>query len=179
MLKRVIKFFCRCWNVNTPRPIWKTIKVGYLDHQALCEALVRSDHRLFPFSLAVLNSQDFKLCLLKTEREVDLVVVSPLSFNFRNGVTLKYLCQTAIKHGLILCSAEVCFYLRLQYNNQLIGENLIAGMNPIIDEDRDKLTLNIFESNDGGSCIGSKQVCSNRIFRADEKVLFILPRKEK
>lgn len=67
------------------------------------------------------------------EASVTLVKVRVSDLGFHEDGTLKEIYQEAEKKGYKLCSMEMAVQLRLQYENQPMGEMLMVGMEPYRD----------------------------------------------
>ena len=69
------------------------------------------------------------------EIEVDLVKATVGELGFKSGARRDQIYDRARELGFKLCSPEVGPQLRLQYKDQLNGERILIGMEPITDSD--------------------------------------------
>ena len=112
----------------------KTITLGtHKDADALRKALKRQGYVIGPWADDILGKPSFTVC--PYEIEVDLVAASVAELGFGNGTSYKDIRARALELELDLCPAEVGPQLRLQYNDQPLGDWLRIAMQPIADSD--------------------------------------------
>ncbi|MDP2933520.1 MAG: hypothetical protein Q8N81_05320, partial [bacterium] len=114
-------------------PIWKTIKLGTGLKTAydFRQALKQSGCKIGDWGNDILGKPAFTAS--ETETEIDLVNVSVAELGFKDGATRKDIYDKAKELGLELCPNEVGPQLRLQYEDQPIGEWLRVAMGPLSD----------------------------------------------
>src|SRR3990167_9854935 len=107
------------------KEIWKTIRLGTIKN--LKKELGGNGINTSSYANDILKKMDVS----KKEIEVDLVNISVKELGFNNSATLKDIYAKAKEYGFELCPNEVGPQLRLQYEDQPMGEWLIIGMEPI------------------------------------------------
>lgn len=114
-------------------PVWRTVKLGTGLKTAndFDVALDNGKYNVNTPALNILEHPDFKVA--HKETSIDLVRVSSTELGFKGSVNREMIYTQAQKLGLKLCPAEVGPQLRLQYKDQLVGEELYIGMESIKD----------------------------------------------
>lgn len=113
--------------------LWKTLQfgTGLKTADDFRRTLKTADCRISDWANDILGRARFT----NVTGELDLAVVSVAELGFPNGATRKEIYQKAQELGLELCPPEVGPQLRLQYQNQPMGEWLLIGMKPIAGSD--------------------------------------------
>lgn len=116
-------------------PVWKTIRLGTGQKTAddFRAAFKRGGNKISDWANDILGKPAFTVAAKETE--VCLVKVTVAELGFKDGATYREICQRAKELGLDLCPAEVGPQLRLQYQDQPMGEWLIVAMEAISDSD--------------------------------------------
>jgi hypothetical protein len=151
-----------------PIPIWKTIKVGgFQNADSMQKALEGAGFYIHDFARKMLAKVPFSA----EAGEIDLVVVSVERLGLKPIGIYEQICQRAKQLGLALCPAEVAPQLRLQYNGQPPGENLVVATELIIYSDHASLFM--MERRWLGACGGDDSYLSHHCY---EYFVFSLPR---
>ena len=110
------------------------------------------------------------------ETEVDLVFISVGELGY-NSAKRSEIYKRAFERGLELCPNEVGPQLRLQYEDQLKGEWLLIGMEPITDSDGDLEAFSVECDCDGRYWLRSYVADPDRIWGANSIWVFTNPRR--
>ncbi len=113
-------------------PIWKTIELGTGPKTVddFRKAIKDNGIKISSYADDILG----KIAIKKGKTELDLVVLTTAQLTGKEeGGTTAEVFAGAARLGLEKCPAEVGPRLRLKYPDQLNGEWLIIGMEPILD----------------------------------------------
>ena len=99
----------------------KIVEVGGLTKEQLREKLTHSSIQLNEYGEKLLSSDHF--ILSKTKLVLQLIELTVADLGFPDGAALSKIYQRANELGLKLCPLEAVPYLRLQYLDQLEGED--------------------------------------------------------
>jgi len=162
-------------------PTWKTIKLGTgpktADDFRKSLALAASGNRVSDWANDLLGKPEFANSVSEKEVEVDLVVLTTAQLTSKaNGGTTAEVFAGAERLGLKKCSAEVGPRLRLQYQDQPLGEWLLIGMEPIRHSDG---RLGVFDvgRGDDGRWLGGDYGDPGGVWAAGDQWVFVRPRK--
>ncbi len=144
-------------NLRRGVKLWKTIKIGTgLKGADLYETL-NENKKFFVIKRAKDILEDSAFTVASKESEVDLVIVTVAELGFlQNATSYKIYKRAKQSLGLELCPAEVGPQLRLQYENQPIGESILVAMEPIADSHG---YLRVFEVENPSDFIGLRLDC--------------------
>lgn len=163
-------------------PIWKTIEVGSLRGvRAIRKVLGYANCKVSDLADDILNKPAFKVATEK--REIDLVVASVSEIGFVNGAHWIDVCKRAFKYDMDICPAEVGPQLRIQYNDQPIGERLRIVMQPIEGTESfgrvDPFAFWVEHKKDEGPCLAAYTTSGFRseYWDPDQKCVFQRRRK--
>lgn len=156
--------------------VFKTIKLGTgLKTAADFRRAIKDKGMKFGSSANnILGQPEF---IVATEEiELDLIIVSASELGFKNGATREKIYDRVKELGLELCPVEVGPQLRLQYADQLTGEWLLIGMEPIRDPNSGLVVFLV--AHDGvGLWIDSDVGDLDGVWNADNWWVFVRPRK--
>lgn len=161
---------------TTGLKVWKTIKLGtgLKTADGFRKALVDGGSRIANSANQMFRKRVFTAS--KTERELDLVNVSPRDLGFKKQTTYKKVCAKAKKIGLELCPSEVGPQLCLQYKDQPKGEWLVIGMKVFVEPQGGLwvFTVEYFRDDRWFTCC-----CVNLgiAFGPHDRFIFVRPRK--
>ena len=129
---------------------WKTIRIGdgLEEAQDFRNALQRQGYGLNFHADEILGKAVFKASDKLTE--IGLANVSVAKLGFKDRVNISEVHRKALSLGLQLCPPEVGPQLRLQYQYQPGGENIIVGMEMIPCSNGKNLSFVV--GNHGGAC---------------------------
>jgi hypothetical protein len=132
---------------------WKTISLGtYTSRIAMFDALDRSHIHIGDLAEEVLHRPAFTIS--KDKMEVQLVVLSVKQLSSRKQSSLGAIFARARKLGYELCPPEVAVQLRLQYDDQPIGEFLDIAMEPIATYEGELVGLSVISGGAGLLLVG-------------------------
>jgi len=129
---------------------WKTIKVGtgIKTAEDFLKAMKDAGHEIGDWAKDIMEKPTFTVSAEETE--LNLVVVSVAELGFPDGATRKQIYDRALSI-MELCPPEVGPQLRLQYTDQLKGEWLLVGMDPITGSYGDLYVFYVGRDGGGGS----------------------------
>jgi hypothetical protein len=110
-------------------PIWKTVKLGTCKTPEQYRATLSLANR--SLTLGADEALDEVSCM-EAEMDLDLVLLSVKELGFKISASYREVCAKATELGLELCPAEVGPALRLQYNDQPVGERLLIAMKAVV-----------------------------------------------
>jgi hypothetical protein len=115
--------------------IWKTIQLNpfYFRGEQFCKSMKELNYYIVVQAEDMMKQSGFWVSNKRTE--IDLVKISVGSLGFDEGATLKMIYRRASLLGLELLPPDVGPQLRLQYQDQPLGENLRMGMKEIQGDD--------------------------------------------
>jgi len=119
--------------------VWKTIKLGtgLRTAEHFMKDLTFSGCRRDSYAAEMLKGSEFTESVAVRETNIELVNVSVAELGWEEDeVTTGEIYMRARENNLELCPAEVGPQLRLQYQDQPIGERLLIGMKPSQGTDR-------------------------------------------
>lgn len=110
--------------------VWKTIKLGtgLRTAEHFMKDLTFSGCRIGYYAAEMLKKLEFTESVAVRETNIELVNVSVAELGLKEKATTQEIYKRAQKNNLELCPAEVGPQLRLQYQDQPIGERLLIGM---------------------------------------------------
>lgn len=117
-------------NVVAHWATWKTIMIGGTSTDELLELLAQHGFKVSAWAKDLMQQPAF-VCGAR-ETEIDLVYLTPRDLGFTEAPTTPELFARAKERGLKLCPAEVGPRLRLNYPEQLAGDYIWVGMEPIV-----------------------------------------------
>ncbi len=116
------------------RPAFMRIKLGtQKSAKDLRKALLDAGNRIGDWGDDILK----RIEVATEPTEVEIVVFTVAELGFPNGATRAQIYEKALSLGFELCPAEVGPQFRLQYADQLNGEWILVGMEPMADSDGD------------------------------------------
>jgi len=152
---------------------WRTVSLGtFTSINAMFNAL--DDRRIHVGDLAdeILHRPAFTISKVKTD--VQLVVLSVNQLSFGRQSSLGAIFARAHKLGYELCPSEVAVQLRLQYDDQPIGEFLEIAMEPIATYDGVPVGLTV--ANGGaGLMLVSRSVSLEAVPDQGIRLVFVRP----
>lgn len=158
-------------------PIWKTIKMGSpLTPEGLRKALKNSG--IFDgFVDELIDNLNFALS--KSKKAIDLAIISNAGLGFGNGATLKQAIDRASEFGYKMLTPEAGLHLRLQYDQQPMGEKLFVLFDPKIRRDFSNLGLLVLENggNLGLKIQGELTSAFDGVWPADTQFIFEIHKK--
>ena len=158
-------------------PVWKRIWLGTGLHTAdnFHRALEHNGKLINDWGSDLLREKAFTALAEMTE--VDLVVVSLVELGLMDGVSRGELYEKALRLGLQPCPAEVGPQLRLQYQGQPNGEELIIGMEPIVDSDGYPRVFSVACNSSDQWLNGDYDGGCSTLWGDDNRIVFVKPRK--
>ncbi|MBU1032684.1 MAG: hypothetical protein ABII13_00400 [Patescibacteria group bacterium] len=122
----------------------------------------------------MVGQDDFTVATKKSN--VDLVIVTTVELDSKNRVTFEKICRFAMEHGLKLCSPEVGPLLRLQYQDEPLGEWFMIAMEQITNLGRPP---SVFRVGRNGGGLWLRSWCGHPDYfrRANNPWIFVKPRK--
>lgn len=109
---------------------WRVLRIGtHKSAESLSASLLERRCRINAWAHDIIK----KVIVDSAEVMVDLVMLSVAELGFKDGARYDQICARAKELGLKLCPGEVGLQLRLQYNDQPMGEWLVVAMEPIAD----------------------------------------------
>ena len=163
--------------IVTEFKVFKTIKLGtgIKDADGYRKAIKDKRMHIGEFANDILGNPAFNVATKETE--VDLVIVSVAELGFKDGAKLKDIYTRAKEKGLQLCPNEVGPQLRLQYIDQLKGEWLVVGMEPIAVSGDDLRLFNVAHLFYDGLWLDFNASSHNHIWLGIRRFIFVCPRK--
>ena len=154
--------------------VWKTIKLGtgLKTMDQFLKAMEAYGYKVSDWAKDLLKRAKFLASVALKEIEADLVIVTVAELGFKDGATFKEICDKAIELGLLLCPAEVGPQLRLQYQNQPIGEWLYIAMEAITDSGQ-YLRLFVVERGSGGLYLGGDRGSPGLFYDGGYRFVFV------
>ena len=126
------------------------------------------------YAKQLLNNPDFTVT--GEHQSADLVEVSVAALGFNRSTRYDQICARAKELGLELCPAEVGPQLRLQYQEQPLGEYLVVAMKAINDLDGDPRVFAV--SRDGaGLWVSASVGRPDDVWGLGGRFVFLRPRK--
>jgi hypothetical protein len=107
----------------------KEITIGGKNAEKLEQELNEKGNRIDDWAKKMMESKDFMPA--KKAEKLDLVVLSVANLGFSSGATRQQIYDKAQELGLEIVPAEVGPQLRLQYEDQPMGEYLLVGSEPL------------------------------------------------
>ncbi len=104
---------------------------------------LKEGYDLKPFKVSEYAQELISKMPIESPQEIELVKISVEELGFKDGATRKYIYAKALSLGLELCPAEVGPALRVAYTDQLKGEYLLIGMEPITDSFGDPFVFSV------------------------------------
>lgn len=111
------------------RIMQKEITIGGKSAQEMQAEMKAKGFIISDMAEKMMDSKDFKLA--KKQEKLDLVVLSVADLGFPGGATRQQIYEKAQELGLEIVPAEVGPQLRLQYEDQPMGEYLLIGSEPL------------------------------------------------
>lgn len=118
-----------CTALSEGKIMQKEIAIGGKNAKELERDLAEKGYKTSDLAKKMMESEDFKP--LKKAEKLDLVVLSVKDLGFPEGATGQKIYEQAQKLGLEIVPAEVGPQLRLQYEDQPMGEWFSIGMEPL------------------------------------------------
>ena len=121
--------------------------IGGKNKKELKKELVRRNIQVTSYATSMIDSKDFTV--QEGSEKLELVRLTVKDLGFPNGATTQEIFDKAKTFGLDLCPAEVGPQLRLQYEDQPLGEWLYIAMKQITDSGGGPLVFCLVRDGDG------------------------------
>jgi hypothetical protein len=152
---------------------WKTISLGtFTSIHAMFNALDDRDIHIGDMADEILHRPTFTISKVKMEAELVVLSVSQLSSGKQSSLAAIF--ARARKLGYELCPPEVAVQLRLQYNDQPIGEFLDIAMEPIATYEGVLVGLSVGNGGAGFMLVG-KPVTLQAVPDQGMRLVFVRP----
>lgn len=140
--------------VGAAVPVWKTITLGtHETPKALRAALKAADCAVGDLAGDLLRLPAFTVS--SAETEISLAVLSAAELGFgAEGASRAAIYRRAAQLGLEFCPAEIGPQLRLQYDDQPLGEFLQIAMEPVVTAERELVNLSVGNGGAGLLLVG-------------------------
>lgn len=133
--------------------VLKEITIGGKTAKELAKEIKKKGYKIDGFTVKeLLGNKDFKP--QKKVEKLDLVILSVKELGFPDGATTREIYEKAQELGLKLVPAEVGPQLRLQYEDQPMGEYLLVGSEPLAASSGFLIVFNVLR-NDRGRWLGT------------------------
>ncbi len=147
-------------------PKWKKIEIGTRTLTDLSNAILNGKFKIGHFVHDLLRNTE----ITAVKAEIELVNISLLELGFRNGAILAQIYAVASEFGLALVPSEVGPQLLLNYPDQPLGESLIIGMEPMLDNEDDPRLFRIVR--DSAQRLTTCEGCYTRHWQAKDRWVF-------
>jgi hypothetical protein len=152
---------------------WKTISLGtFTSTNAMFNALDDRDIHIGDMADEILHRPTFTISKVKMDMELVVLSVNQLSSGKKNFLALIF--ARARKLGYELCPPEVAVQLRLQYDDQPIGEFLDIAMEPIATYEGALVGLSVGNGGAGLMLVG-KPVTLEAVPNQGTRLVFVRP----
>jgi hypothetical protein len=152
---------------------WKTISLGtFTSTNAMFNALDYRDIHIGDMADEILHRPTFTISKVKMDMELVVLSVNQLSSGKQNSLALIF--ARARKLGYELCPPEVAVQLRLQYDDQPIGEFLDIAMEPIATYEGALIGLSVGNGGAGLMLVG-KPVTLEAVPDQGTRLVFVRP----
>lgn len=112
------------------RIMQKEITIGGKSAKELIKEIEEKGYKMSDWAKQMMDNKEFKLA--KKEQKLDLVVLSVAGLGFPQSATRAEIYEQAQKLGFEIVPPEVGPQLRLQYEDQPLGESLLIGSEPLL-----------------------------------------------
>jgi hypothetical protein len=152
---------------------WKTISLGtFTSTNVMFNALDDRDIHIGDLADEILHRPAFTISKVKMDTE--LVVLSVNQLSSGKPSSFRAIFARARKFGYELCPPEVAVQLRLQYNDQPIGEFLDIAMEPIATYEGALVGLSVGNGGAGLMLVG-KPVTLEAVPNQGTRLVFVRP----
>jgi hypothetical protein len=152
---------------------WKTISLGtFTSTNAMFNALDDRDIHVGNMADEILHRPTFTISKVKMDTQLVVLSVNQLSFGKQSSLAAIF--ARARKLGYELCPPEVAVQLRLQYNDQPIGEFLDIAMEPIATYEGVPVGLSVGNGGAGLMLVG-KSVGLDAVADQGTRLVFVRP----
>ncbi|OGN00615.1 MAG: hypothetical protein A3B91_02260 [Candidatus Yanofskybacteria bacterium RIFCSPHIGHO2_02_FULL_41_29] len=121
--------------------------IGGKSKEELKKELAMKNIKVTSYATSVMDGNNFTI--KESSEKLELVRLTVKDLGFSNSATTQEIFDKAKTLGLDLCPAEVGPNLRLQYENQPLGEWVYVAMKPITDSGGNPRVFNLVRDVDG------------------------------
>lgn len=152
---------------------WKTISLGtFTSTNAMFDALHDRDIHVGDMANEILHRPAFTISKVKMRVELVVLSVNQLSSGKENSLAAIF--ARARKLGYDLCPPEVAVQLRLQYDDQPIGEFLDIAMEPIATYEGVPVGLSVGNGGKGPMLVGMHVTLEAAPYQS-KRLVFVRP----